>query len=226
MTATEPELKEGRIVAIAGPVVDIEFPLDSLPNWLQMLGMTFSLMLWAPSWGGMLNGLFTLRGGWSKLRTDPVIKFFAAGVTFYGMATFEGPLLSIKSVSALAHYSDWIIGHVHAGTLQYPHLWSVACQFVHRYLSTPFRMFWIHELGYVHSFEELADDDGSLSGQRILHAWRWKTDASLSASRVAGLQESSRLRTVCLRRNRSCRPSRCSGALSRHRCHRWFVWSA
>ncbi|MCF3650334.1 cytochrome-c oxidase, cbb3-type subunit I [Synoicihabitans lomoniglobus] len=89
----------------------------ALPNWLQMLGMTFSLMLWAPSWGGMLNGLFTLRGAWSKLRTDPVIKFFAAGVTFYGMSTFEGPLLSIKSVNALGHYTDWIIGHVHAGTL-------------------------------------------------------------------------------------------------------------
>ncbi len=89
----------------------------ALPNWLQMLGMTFSLMLWAPSWGGMLNGLFTLRGAWSKLRTDPVIKFFAAGVTFYGMATFEGPLLSIKSVNALGHYTDWIIGHVHSGAL-------------------------------------------------------------------------------------------------------------
>jgi cytochrome c oxidase cbb3-type subunit I/II len=89
----------------------------ALPNWLQMLGMTFSLMLWAPSWGGMLNGLLTLRGAWSKLRTDPVIKFFAAGVTFYGMATFEGPLLSIKSVNALGHYSDWIIGHVHVGAL-------------------------------------------------------------------------------------------------------------
>ncbi len=89
----------------------------ALPNWLQMLGMTFSLMLWAPSWGGMLNGLLTLRGAWDKLRTDPVIKFFAAGVTFYGMATFEGPLLSIKSVNALAHYTDWIIGHVHAGAL-------------------------------------------------------------------------------------------------------------
>jgi cytochrome c oxidase cbb3-type subunit I/II len=89
----------------------------ALPNWLQLLGMTFSLMLWAPSWGGMLNGLLTLRGGWDKLRTDPVIKFFAAGVTFYGMATFEGPLLSIKSVNALGHYTDWIIGHVHAGAL-------------------------------------------------------------------------------------------------------------
>jgi len=77
----------------------------------------FSVMLWAPSWGGMLNGLLTLRGAWQKLREDPVLKFFAAGVTFYGMATFEGPLLSIKSVSALAHYTDWIIGHVHAGAL-------------------------------------------------------------------------------------------------------------
>jgi cytochrome c oxidase cbb3-type subunit I/II len=89
----------------------------SLPDWLQTLGMTFSLMLWAPSWGGMLNGLLTLRGAWHKLRTDPVLKFMAAAVTFYGMATFEGPLLSIKSVNALGHYTDWIIGHVHAGAL-------------------------------------------------------------------------------------------------------------
>jgi len=89
----------------------------ALPSWLQTLGMTFSLMLWAPSWGGMLNGLLTLRGAWDKVRTDPVLKFLAAGVTFYGMATFEGPLLAIRSVNALAHYTDWIIGHVHAGTL-------------------------------------------------------------------------------------------------------------
>ncbi len=90
---------------------------SALPAWLQTLGMIFSLMLWAPSWGGMLNGLLTLRGGWDKLRTDPVIKFFAAGVTFYGMSTFEGPLLAIPSVNALAHYTDWIIAHVHGGTL-------------------------------------------------------------------------------------------------------------
>lgn len=89
----------------------------ALPTWLQGLGMLFSIMLWAPSWGGMLNGLLTLRGAWHTLRTDPVIKFFAAAVTFYGMATFEGPLLSIKSVNALSHYTDWTIGHVHAGTL-------------------------------------------------------------------------------------------------------------
>ena len=89
----------------------------ALPKWLQMLGMFFSLMLWAPSWGGMLNGLLTLRGAWDKLRTDPVIKFFIAAITFYGMSTFEGPLLSIRAVNALSHYSDWTIGHVHSGAL-------------------------------------------------------------------------------------------------------------
>ena len=89
----------------------------ALPQWLQSVGMLFSLMLWAPSWGGMLNGLLTLRGAWHKLREDPVLKFFAAAVTFYGMATFEGPLMAIKSVNALSHYTDWTIGHVHSGTL-------------------------------------------------------------------------------------------------------------
>lgn len=89
----------------------------ALPEWLQILGMLFSVMLWIPSWGGMLNGLLTLRGAWDKLQSDPVIKFFAAAVTFYGMATFEGPLLAIKSVNALSHYTDWTIGHVHSGTL-------------------------------------------------------------------------------------------------------------
>jgi cytochrome c oxidase cbb3-type subunit I/II len=89
----------------------------ALPDWAQSLGMIFSLMLWAPSWGGMLNGLLTLRGAWHKVREEPVLKFFVAGVTFYGMSTFEGPLLSIKSVSALGHYTDWIIGHVHGGAL-------------------------------------------------------------------------------------------------------------
>jgi cytochrome c oxidase cbb3-type subunit I/II len=89
----------------------------SLPQWAQTLGMVFSLMLLAPSWGGMINGLLTIRGAWDKLRTDPIVKFFVAALTFYGMATFEGPLLSIKSVSALAHYTDWIVAHVHGGAL-------------------------------------------------------------------------------------------------------------
>jgi cytochrome c oxidase cbb3-type subunit I/II len=89
----------------------------ALPGWAQTLGMVFSVMLWAPSWGGMINGLLTMRGAWDRVRTEPVLKFFATALTFYGMATFEGPLLSIKSVSSLAHYTDWIIGHVHGGAL-------------------------------------------------------------------------------------------------------------
>jgi cytochrome c oxidase cbb3-type subunit I/II len=89
----------------------------ALPEWASTLGMIFSLMLWMPSWGGMLNGLLTLRGAWHKVASDPVLKFFVVAVTFYGMNTFEGPLLSIKTVNALSHYTDWTIGHVHAGTL-------------------------------------------------------------------------------------------------------------
>lgn len=90
---------------------------SALPDWAQTVGMVFSVMLWAPSWGGMINGLLTLKGAWHLLRTEPVIKFLVTAVTFYGMSTFEGPLLSIKSVNSLAHYTDWIIGHVHGGAL-------------------------------------------------------------------------------------------------------------
>jgi cytochrome c oxidase cbb3-type subunit I/II len=89
----------------------------SVPSWMSTLGMLFSLMLWMPSWGGMINGLLTLRGAWHKVATDPVLKFFVVGITFYGMSTFEGPMLSIKSVNALSHYTDWTIAHVHAGAL-------------------------------------------------------------------------------------------------------------
>lgn len=89
----------------------------ALPEWVQTLGMIFSVSLWAPSWGGMINGLLTLRGAWDRVRKEPVLKFLATAVTFYGMSTFEGPLLSIKSVNQLAHYTDWIVGHVHSGTI-------------------------------------------------------------------------------------------------------------
>ncbi len=89
----------------------------ALPEWASTLGMLFSVMLWMPSWGGMLNGLLTLRGAWHRVATDPVLKFFVVGITFYGMSTFEGPLLSVKSVNALSHYTDWTIAHVHAGAL-------------------------------------------------------------------------------------------------------------
>ncbi len=89
----------------------------ALPDWAQTLGMTFSVMLWMPSWGGMINGLMTLSGAWDKLRTDPVLRLLVVSVAFYGMSTFEGPLMSIKSVNALSHYTDWGIGHVHSGSL-------------------------------------------------------------------------------------------------------------
>ncbi|WP_430466423.1 cytochrome-c oxidase, cbb3-type subunit I [Winogradskyella ouciana] len=89
----------------------------ALPEWAQHLGVAFSIMLLAPSWGGMINGLLTLRGAWDKVRTDPVLKFMVVAITGYGMATFEGPMLSLKNVNAIAHYTDWIIAHVHVGAL-------------------------------------------------------------------------------------------------------------
>ncbi|HEU4566170.1 MAG TPA: cytochrome-c oxidase, cbb3-type subunit II, partial [Gemmatimonadaceae bacterium] len=89
----------------------------ALPEWASTLGMLFSVMLWMPSWGGMINGLLTLRGAWNKVAEDPVLKFFVVAITAYGMATFEGPMLSVKSVNALSHYTDWVIAHVHTGAL-------------------------------------------------------------------------------------------------------------
>ncbi|MGD9814969.1 MAG: cytochrome-c oxidase, cbb3-type subunit I [Hyphomonadaceae bacterium] len=89
----------------------------ALPQWAQTLGMTFSIMLWMPSWGGMINGLMTLSGAWDKLRTDPVLRMLVVSVAFYGMSTFEGPVMSIRAVNSLSHYTDWTIGHVHSGAL-------------------------------------------------------------------------------------------------------------
>jgi cytochrome c oxidase cbb3-type subunit 1 len=89
----------------------------ALPDWAQSLGMVFSLILLAPSWGGMINGMMTLSGAWQKLRTDPILKFMIVSLSFYGMSTFEGPMMSIKTVNSLSHYTDWTIGHVHAGAL-------------------------------------------------------------------------------------------------------------
>ncbi|MBZ6379636.1 cytochrome-c oxidase, cbb3-type subunit I [Pacificimonas flava] len=89
----------------------------ALPDWAQTLGMVFSVMLWMPSWGGMINGLMTLNGAWDKIRTDPIIRMMVMALAFYGMSTFEGPMLSIRSVNSLSHYTDWTIGHVHSGAL-------------------------------------------------------------------------------------------------------------
>ncbi|HQR57963.1 MAG TPA: cytochrome-c oxidase, cbb3-type subunit I [Azonexus sp.] len=89
----------------------------ALPDWTQSVGMVFSLILLAPSWGGMINGIMTLSGAWHKLRDDPILKFLITSLSFYGMSTFEGPMMSIKTVNALSHYTDWTVGHVHSGAL-------------------------------------------------------------------------------------------------------------
>ncbi|MBT8234773.1 MAG: cytochrome-c oxidase, cbb3-type subunit I, partial [Bacteroidia bacterium] len=130
----------------------------SLPDWAQNLGVVFSVMLIAPSWGGMINGLLTLRGAWDKVRTDPTLKFMVVAITGYGMATFEGPMLSLKNVNAIAHFSDWIIAHVHVGALAWNGFltfgmiyWLVPKMFKTRLHSVPMANFhfWIGTLGII-----------------------------------------------------------------------------
>ena len=101
----------------------------ALPDWTQSLGMVFSLILLAPSWGGMINGIMTLSGAWEKLRTDPILKFLVVAISFYGMSTFEGPMMSIKTVNALSHYTDWTIGHVHSGALGWVAMISIGSMY-------------------------------------------------------------------------------------------------
>jgi len=101
----------------------------ALPDWTQSLGMVFSLILLAPSWGGMINGIMTLSGAWHKLRTDPVLKFLIVSLSFYGMSTFEGPMMAIKTVNALSHYTDWTVGHVHSGALGWVALVSIGSMY-------------------------------------------------------------------------------------------------
>jgi|TARA_R110001583_G_scaffold195166_1_gene369816 cytochrome c oxidase cbb3-type subunit I len=105
----------------------------ALPDWASTLGMVFSIVLWMPSWGGMINGLMTLSGAWDKLRTDPVIRMMVISVGFYGMSTFEGPMMSIRAVNSLSHYTDWTIGHVHSGALG----WNGMITFGALYFLTP-----------------------------------------------------------------------------------------
>ncbi len=131
----------------------------SLPDWVQTLGMTFSIMLWMPSWGGMINGIMTLSGAWDKLRTDPVLRFLITAVAFYGMSTFEGPLMAIRSVNSLSHYTEWTIGHVHSGALGWvalisfgalyhlvPVLWNKKDLYSIKLVSTHF---WLASIGIV-----------------------------------------------------------------------------
>ena len=131
----------------------------ALPDWAQSIGMVFSLILLAPSWGGMINGMMTMNGAWDKLRTDPILKFMIVSLSFYGMSTLEGPLMSIKTVNSLSHYTDWTIGHVHSGALGWVAMITIGCIYslLPRVLNLKSmystRMieshFWIHTLGVV-----------------------------------------------------------------------------
>ncbi len=131
----------------------------AIPDWAQSVGMAFSLILLAPSWGGMINGMMTLSGAWHKLRTDPILKFLIVSLSFYGMSTFEGPMMSIKTVNALSHYTDWTIGHVHSGALGWvamitigscymliPRVVGLKEMFSTKLIDTHF---WIHTIGVV-----------------------------------------------------------------------------
>ncbi len=131
----------------------------ALPDWAQTLGMVFSIILWMPSWGGMINGLMTLNGAWDKIRTDPIIRMMVMALAFYGMSTFEGPMLSIKAVNSLSHYTDWTIGHVHSGALGwngmitfaslyylFPRLWGRSRMYSLRMINWHF---WLSTLGIV-----------------------------------------------------------------------------
>jgi cytochrome c oxidase cbb3-type subunit 1 len=131
----------------------------AIPDWAQSVGMAFSIVLLAPSWGGMINGMMTLSGAWYKLRTDPILKFLIVSLSFYGMSTFEGPMMSIKTVNALSHYTDWTIGHVHSGALGWVAMISIGAMYMliprvvglKQMYSTKLidTHFWIHTIGVV-----------------------------------------------------------------------------
>jgi len=131
----------------------------ALPDWVQSVGMVFSLILLAPSWGGAMNGILTLSGVWHKLRTDPILKFLIVALSFYMIATFEGPMMSIKTVNSLSHYTDWTVGHVHAGALGWvamislgsiyallPRLLGLQSMYSTKWIDTHF---WLHTVGVV-----------------------------------------------------------------------------
>jgi cytochrome c oxidase cbb3-type subunit I len=131
----------------------------ALPDWAQSLGVVFSIILLAPSWGGMINGMMTMNGAWEKLRTDPILKFMIVSLSFYGMSTFEGPMMSIKTVNSLSHYTDWTIGHVHSGALGWVAMITVGCIYslLPRVLNLKAMYstrlieshFWVHTIGVV-----------------------------------------------------------------------------
>ncbi|SET81710.1 cytochrome-c oxidase, cbb3-type subunit I [Thalassotalea agarivorans] len=168
----------------------------ALPDWAQSLGMVMSVVLFLPSWGGMINGIMTLSGAWHKLRTDPILRFLIVSLSFYGMSTFEGPMMAIKSVNALSHYTDWTIGHVHSGALGWVAMISIGALYhLIPVLFNQERMysirlinihFWIHTAGIVLYIVAMW-----ISG--VMQGLMWRavnTDGTLTYSFVESLQAS------------------------------------
>jgi cytochrome c oxidase cbb3-type subunit 1 len=165
----------------------------ALPDWTQSLGMVFSLILLAPSWGGMINGIMTLSGAWEKLRSDPILKFMIVSISFYGMSTFEGPMMAIKTVNALSHYTDWTIGHVHSGALGWVAFISIGAMYylIPRLFGTEIYSkkliethFWISTIGIVLYITSMW-----ISG--VMQGLMWRavnTDGTLTYSFVESVQ--------------------------------------
>jgi cytochrome c oxidase cbb3-type subunit 1 len=168
----------------------------ALPDWAQSLGMAMSLILLAPSWGGMINGMMTLSGAWHKLRTDPILRFLVLSLAFYGMSTFEGPMMAIKTVNALSHYTDWTIGHVHAGALG----WVAMITFGSLYHMIPkiFGRTQMHSIGLINAHFWLATIGtvlyiASMWVNGITQGLMWRAindDGTLTYSFVEALQAS------------------------------------
>lgn len=167
----------------------------ALPDWTQSLGMVMSIVLFAPSWGGMINGIMTLSGAWHKLKTDPILRFLIVSLSFYGMSTFEGPMMAIKSVNALSHYTDWTIGHVHSGALGWVAMISIGAMYhlipaVFNTTIYSVRLinthFWLHTIGVVLYIVAMW-----ISG--IMQGMMWRavnTDGTLTYSFVQSLEAS------------------------------------
>jgi cytochrome c oxidase cbb3-type subunit 1 len=168
----------------------------ALPDWTQSVGMVMSVILFVPSWGGMINGIMTLSGAWHKLKTDPILRFLIVSLSFYGMSTFEGPMMAIKSVNALSHYTDWTVGHVHSGALGWVAMVSIGA--IYHLIPTIFNQgrmysiklinthFWLHTIGVVLYIVAMW-----ISG--IMQGMMWRavnTDGTLTYSFVQGLEAS------------------------------------
>ncbi|MFI3246118.1 MAG: cytochrome-c oxidase, cbb3-type subunit I [Ferrimonas sp.] len=168
----------------------------ALPDWAQSLGMVMSLVLFAPSWGGMINGIMTLSGAWHKLRTDPILRFLIISLSFYGMSTFEGPMMAIKTVNALSHYTDWTIGHVHSGALGWVAMISIGA--IYHLIPNLFNQPQMYSLRLINVHFWLATIGTVLyivamwfSG--VMQGWKWRAvnaDGTLTHSFVEVLQAS------------------------------------